>query len=101
EGLAADGAFETIDNATFNITRASSTSYQFGSGAARRYVGELSRRGITSVQIIPGGGSGVAGNRLHTKPPSSWLTNDYHRVLFTDDEIDCERFSQTVYTPSN
>jgi penicillin G amidase len=100
-GLAVDGGFETIDNGAFSPEGASSAAYVFNSGAARRYVSEARRQGIKSVQVIPGGTSGVAGNRFHANQLQLWLRNDYHQVLFTDDEINKERFSRVIYSPSN
>jgi penicillin amidase len=98
-GLATDGGFETIDNAPSNAIDPWSHAYTFGVGPARRYVGELRRGRIKSVQIIPGGQSGVPDNRFYVNQLSSWLTNDYHRILFANDEIDCNRYSKTVYRP--
>jgi penicillin G amidase len=100
-GLALDGAFETIDNAPFEGRGAGPGDFTFIVGPAQRYVGELQRRGIKAIQILPGGASGVIGSQFQANQLSLWLTNDYNRVLFTDDEIECNRFSKTVYRPSN
>jgi penicillin G amidase len=100
-GLAVDGGFGTIDVASFNPRAASPNAYIFGTGAVRRYVGELHRHGIRSLQIIPGGESGAAGSRLYTNQLSLWLTNDYHPVFFTSDEIDCNRHSKIIYKTLN
>jgi len=101
QGLAVDGGFETIDNGPSDPRSASSHSYVFASGVSRRYVGELRPNGIKSAQIIPGGESGVLGNRFYADQLSLWLTNDYHRVLFTKAEIDSEQYSKVVYRPVN
>jgi penicillin G amidase len=99
-GLAVDGGWETIDTGPFNVLAASSQAYSFGAGAARRYVGELRRSGIKSVQIISGGESGVVGNRFHTNQLSLWLTNEYHDIFFSRWEIESNRYSKIVYRPS-
>jgi penicillin G amidase len=99
-GLAVDGGWETIDNGPFNVRAASSQDYTFGSGAARRYVGELRRSGIKSVQIIPGGESGVVGNQFYTDQLSLWLTNEYHDIFFARAEIASNRYSMIIYKPS-
>jgi penicillin G amidase len=98
-GLAVDGGWETIDNGPFNARAASAHDYTFGGGAARRYVGELRRNGIKSVQIIPGGESGVIGNRFYTNQLSLWLTNEYHDIAFSRGEIESNRYSKIVYNP--
>jgi penicillin amidase len=100
-GLATDGGFETIDNAPFNPEEASSQAYIFTIGPARRYVSELRRSRIKSAQIIPGGESGVAGNRFYSNQLSSWLTNEYHPVLFRNDEVNRRQHSKVVYRPAN
>jgi penicillin amidase len=100
-GLAVDGGFETIDIGTFEPLGASSGEYTFSRGAARRYVGELRRCGIESEQIIPGGQSGVIGSRFYANQLSSWLTNDYHRILFADEDIQSNQYSRIVYRPRN
>jgi len=100
-GLATDGGFETIDNGAFRLSAPSSNAYTYSSGSARRYVGELDCSGIRSIQILPGGESGVVGNLFHTNMLSLWLTNDYHRILFTDAEVNSSRYSKIVYRPGN
>jgi penicillin amidase len=100
-GLAVDGGFETIDNGSFNILSRRPSGFTFVVGPAQRYVGELRRHGIKAAQILPGGESGVIGSQFYADQLSLWLTNDYQRLLFTDDEIECNRFSKTVYRPSN
>jgi penicillin amidase len=100
-GLAVGGGFETINNAPFEIIGGEPRNFTFNLGPAQRYVGELRRHGIKAEQIMPGGESGIIGSRFYANQLSLWLTNDYHRVLFTDDEIECNRFSKTVYRPTN
>ena len=100
-GLSVDGAFETIDIGPFDVRAASSQAYTFGGGAARRYVGELRRSGIRSEQVIPGGASGVLGDRFYANQLQLWLTNKYHSVFFAQDVINSNRYSKIVYKPSN
>jgi penicillin G amidase len=100
-GLATDGGWETIDNSPFALLAASSHAYTFGGGPARRYVGELRRWRIKSVQVIPGGESGVVGSRFYANQLPLWLANEYHDVLFSRGEINSNRFSKIVYKPGN
>jgi penicillin G amidase len=100
-GLATDGGWETIDNAPFGLLAASSHAYTFGGGPARRYVGELRRGRIRSVQVIPGGESGVVGNRFYGDQLSLWLENKYHDVFFSRGEVESNRFSKIIYKPAN
>jgi len=101
QGLATDGGFETIDSASYLPVADTPLGYNFTVGPARRYVGELRRHGIKSVQIIPGGESGVLGDRFYSDQLSAWLTNEYHSILFTPDEFNSRRFSKIVYNPAD
>jgi penicillin amidase len=98
-GLAIDGGYETIDIGTYKELAASSNTYTFGAGAARRYVGELRRGGIKAAQVIPGGESGVLGSPLQTNQLPLWLTNRYHDVFFSRSGVECHSDSKTVYKP--
>lgn len=98
-GISIDGAFETVDTGPFDVLAASSQGYMTFFGAARRYVGELGRSGINSVEVIAGGESGVLGNRFYANQLPLWLKNDYHRILTTDAEINSNQFSRTQYKP--
>jgi penicillin G amidase len=99
-GLAVDGGWETIDNAPFNLLGASAQAYTFGSGPARRYVTVMRSGSIKSVQVLPGGESGVVGDRFYADQLSLWLVNKYHDVLFSKDEIRNNAFSKNVYHPA-
>jgi penicillin amidase len=48
----------------------------FGSGPARRFVGEMSAT-INAGEILPGGQSGVLGSPLYASQLGRWLTNQY------------------------
>jgi penicillin G amidase len=98
-GLSTDGGYETIDSASINIDAFSEGDFIFSDGPARRYISELRHHGIKSVQIIPGGANGVPGNRFYANQLPSWLTNEYRAGLFTEPEINSNRFSKIVYYP--
>jgi penicillin G amidase len=100
-GLAVDGGFETVDIGPFDVRAASSQAYNFNGGSARRYVGELGGRAIKAAQVIPGGESGVVGNRFHTDQLSSWLSNEFHGVFISRGEIQSHQFSRSVYLPAD
>ncbi|VAW40564.1 hypothetical protein MNBD_GAMMA01-1726, partial [hydrothermal vent metagenome] len=67
----------------------------FASGAARRFVGEMTDLGPVMAQVIPGGQSGVVtSGPLYVNQLFSWLVNSY-LPLFIDinliDQIAVER----------
>ncbi len=75
-GLARDGGYETVNVAAHNIRANTVNGFMFGSGAARRFVGEMSNT-IDAGQIIPGGPSGVLGSPFYVSQLGRWLTAQY------------------------
>ncbi|MFZ2235471.1 MAG: penicillin acylase family protein [Dokdonella sp.] len=75
-GLARDGGYETVNVAAHNIRADSVNGFMFGSGPARRFVGEMANP-IEAGQIIPGGPSGVVGSPFYVSQLSRWLTANY------------------------
>ena len=77
KGLARPGGFESVDAASHDARGSGVNSFMFGSGPARRFVGEMLPT-ISASEIIPGGQSGVLGNALYASQLGRWLTNQYH-----------------------
>lgn len=77
KGLARPGGFESVDAASHDARGNTVNSFMFGSGPARRFVGEMLPT-ISASEIIPGGQSGVLGNQLYASQLGRWLTNQYH-----------------------
>ena len=73
----------------------------FSSGPNRRYVGSAAHRpgAIEARAILPGGESGVLGDRFYANMLGRWLTNDTYP--FRQDLADVLRAldSRTVYRP--
>lgn len=76
-GLARDGAWETVNVASYNLRANETNGFMFGSGSARRFVGEMSAT-INAVEVIPGGNSGVLGSPNYADQLPLWLTGRYH-----------------------
>jgi penicillin amidase len=75
-GVARQGGYESVD-ASSHSTRADSVNgFMFGSGPARRFVGEMTSP-IAAVQAYPGGQSGALGNPLYISQLPLWLVNGY------------------------
>ncbi|MBK7011480.1 MAG: penicillin acylase family protein [Xanthomonadales bacterium] len=77
KGIARPGGFESVDAASHDARGSTVNSFMFGSGPARRFVGEMFPT-ISASEIIPGGQSGVLGNPLYVGQLGRWLTNQYH-----------------------
>ncbi|MEO8669720.1 MAG: penicillin acylase family protein [Tahibacter sp.] len=79
-GLARSGGFEAVDASSHDVRANGVNSFRFGSGPARRFVGEMSTT-IAASEIIPGGQSGVLGSPYYASQLGRWLTNAYHPLL--------------------
>lgn len=77
-GISTDGGYEAVDASSHNPRAATLNAFMFGSGPARRFVGESRSSGINAVQVIPGGASGVPSSPLFGNTLHLWLTNEYH-----------------------
>jgi penicillin amidase len=77
-GLAVDGGLATVDVAGHNVRAADDGGFTFGSGANRRYVGAMGwwPGGIDARSILPGGISGVPGDKFYANMLGRWLTNE-------------------------
>ena len=63
--------------ANYNLRGTGANDFMFGSGPARRFVGEMDSK-IVAAEVIPGGNSGVLGSPNYADQLPLWLTNNYH-----------------------
>ncbi len=100
-GVARAGGFGALDASAHGARADGVNEFMFGSGPARRFVGEMSAEGVVAEQVIPGGESGVLGNPFQIDQLLLWLTNQYHAVhLFPQDVIDNSMSFQRFVPPS-
>lgn len=76
-GISRPGGFEAVDASAHDLRANGVNSFMFGSGPARRFVGEMTLPTIDAAQILPGGPSGVIGSPFYVSQLSRWLTNHY------------------------
>ena len=78
DGLSVDGGFGVVDASSHNARAASAEEFRFGSGPNRRYVGSPGTvpGSIEADSILPGGDSGVLGNKFYANLLGRYLTND-------------------------
>lgn len=76
-GIARGGGWETVNVASYDLRANDANGFMFGSGSARRFVGEMSST-IDAAEVIPGGNSGVLGSPNYADQLGLWLTNGYH-----------------------
>ena len=79
-GLSTDGGFGVVDASSHSARADSSDAFMFGAGPVRRYVGEPGwwPGSINGDTALPGGASGVLGDRFQVNLLGRWLTNDYY-----------------------
>jgi penicillin G amidase len=93
-GLPVDGGYGTVDAAAHDPRADSVGGFTFGSGPARRFVGELTAAGPVAVSALPGGTSARPAGRHYLDLLPAYLTNDYYPVRGRAVE------SVTVLTPA-
>ncbi|MEO6077082.1 MAG: penicillin acylase family protein [Dokdonella sp.] len=97
-GLARDGGYETVNVAAVNLRADSVNGFMFGSGSARRFVGEMSDP-IIAGQVIPGGPSGVLGSPFYVSQLGRWLTGQYKRLPISQGDALVFTVSTINFTP--
>lgn len=98
-GFPVDGGYGTVDAAAHDPRADSVGGFTFGSGPARRYVGELTRSGPVGRSSLPGGTSARPGDRHYLDLLPQYLTNDSYLVRVRPADVAAARESVTLLTP--
>jgi penicillin amidase len=101
-GLATDGGFGVVDASSHSARADSASSFTFGSGPNRRYVGVpgTTPGSIDAETSLPGGMSGVLGNKFYANLLGRWLTNDTYPLRQNMGEIMQNLDSQQFFKPA-
>jgi len=101
-GLATDGGFGVVDASSHNARADSASSFTFGSGPNRRYVGVpgTTAGSIDAVTSLPGGMSGVLGSPFYANLLGRWLTNDTYPLRTNMGEVMQNLHSQQMFKPA-
>lgn len=97
-GVARPGGYEVVDASGHNVRASTVNGFMFGSGAARRFVGDMTSP-IDARQIIPGGQSGVLGSPTYASQLGRWLTNRYKPLVIGRDAALQGEVSRLEFTP--
>lgn len=97
-GLARPGGYEVVDASGHSVRANTVNGFMFGSGAARRFVGEL-LPAIAAENIHPGGQSGVIGSPTYASQLGRWLTNRYKTLIIDRDQALAGEVSRIDFTP--
>jgi penicillin amidase len=89
DGLTVDGGFGVVDASSHSARAASSEAFRFGSGPNRRYVGSPGTvpGSIVGETILPGGMSGVLGDRFYANLLGRFLTNETYPLRTEQSQI--------------
>jgi penicillin amidase len=101
-GLAVDGGFGVVDASSHSARADSAGSFMFGSGPNRRYVGVPGtvQGSIDGVTALPGGMSGVLGNKFYANLLGRYLTNDTYPLRQNMGEVMQNLDSQQFFKPA-
>ncbi len=98
-GIARSGGYEVVDASAHSARADGPNEFRFGSGPARRFVAELNPKGIEAYQIIPGGPSGIRDSAGYTSQLGRWLTNQYHPVLLSREDVEADARAELSLAP--
>ncbi len=99
-GIARAGGFGAVDASAHSSRANSINGFMFGSGPARRFVGELDPAGIRGFEVIPGGQSGIVGTPHQASQLGRWLTDQYHPLRLTEAQVDEAAVQTSFFVPS-
>ncbi len=97
-GIPRPGGYEVVDASGHGIRNQGANGFTFGSGPARRFVGEMGTP-IKAWQVIPGGQSGVLGSPFYASQLGRWLTNQYVVLAVSANTAASQVTSEIRFTP--
>ncbi len=80
EGVPVDGGYQVVDRSDPSVRGAKPQDFGFKSGPSRRFVAELSPQGVTILNVLAGGQSGVPGAKHYGDQFPLWLANRLHPI---------------------
>ncbi|MEM1207235.1 MAG: penicillin acylase family protein, partial [Acidobacteriota bacterium] len=88
-GIPRAGGLGALDASAHSARADGLNEFRFGSGPARRFVGEMLPFpvGPNMRQVIPGGQSGVPGSPYQSDQLLLWLANDYKTLTWRPPEV--------------
>ncbi len=99
-GIARSGGYQVVDASSHSARADGVNEFMFGSGPARRFVGELSPDGIEGQQILPGGQSGDITSPFYASQLGRWLTNDHHPLVLSEGDVMDNAVSVQTFMPA-
>jgi penicillin amidase len=100
-GIARSGGFGAVDASSHSARADGVHEFTFGSGPARRFVGEMTPSEPDPFEVIPGGQSGVLGHPFFASQLPLWLTNRYHPFPFRPNDVVRDTVLFEVFLPED
>ncbi len=98
-GLARAGGYEAVDASRHNARADDINEFMFGSGPARRFVGDMTPFGPAGLEVIPGGRSSVFFSPHYADQLPLWLTNDYHPLTLGTAAAQASSVNVVTFSP--
>ncbi len=98
-GIARAGGYDTVDASSHSTRADGLNEFMFGSGPARRFVGEMRPSGPAGLEVIPGGRSSVFFSPNYADQLPLWLTNDYHPLTLGSAAAQASAVSVLTFSP--
>lgn len=98
-GVSRSGGFDVVDASGHSARADGINEFMFGSGPARRFVGEMKANGPEAEEVIPGGQSGHPSSPFRADQLLLWLTNHYHPWPYRPADVEDATRTQEVLTP--
>jgi len=100
-GIPVDGGFGTVDAASHNARAASVNGFMFGSGPARRFVGQPAPGRNAAVSALPGGTSSDPANPFYLNLLQPYLNNEYYPALLVAELQPSSIAGTTSFVPAD
>ncbi len=99
DGIPRSGGYQVLDASSHSARADGLNEFMFGSGPARRFVGQLFDGSVIAEQVTPGGQSGVIGGPEYANQLYFWLVNAYLPLFLDADTVDAIAIDQQTLTP--
>lgn len=99
-GFPRSGGFQVVDASSHSSRAASWQAFMFGSGPSRRFVGEVSPRGVLAFESVPGAQASMSPAPGDAARLRRWLVNAYHRLAVSPAEAGEDRATEELFTPA-
>ncbi|MEL7060013.1 MAG: penicillin acylase family protein [Acidobacteriota bacterium] len=99
-GVARQGGFGALDASAHSVRADGPNEFTFGSGPARRFVGEMTPDGPIMREVIPGGQTAVLGSPFYGDQLELWLVNETKPFAWKPNDVVDASLTFQVFMPA-